>query len=182
MKRQVLSLLLISLILFPVCGVISAAGATSQAPTAQPIEKMNNDGVRTGTVCTKIILLEPTGTVIPSGETSIAARVGDRITLHLKLIRSDTGAGIPDAAIGGTVSLDGKKWYTIQGGALITDSNGEIGPITAIIPDPRPIANQIPLVGSLVHLPMHAYVKATYAGDSTYLGNETVTYIVTLAP
>jgi len=175
MKRRVLSLLLISLILFPVCGVISAAGATSQAATAQPIEKINNDGVRTGTLCTKIILLAPTGTVI-------TAHVGDRMTIHLKLIRSDTGAGIPDAAIGASVSLDGKSWYTMGGGAVVTDSNGEIGPITMIIPDPRPIANQIPVVGSFVHLPMSAYVKATYAGDSTYLGNETVIYKVTLAP
>lgn len=175
MKRRVLSLLLISLILFPMCGVISAAGATSQAATTQSIEKINNDGVRTGTLCTKIILLEPSAT-------EITTHVGDRMTIHLKLIRSDTGAGIPNAAIGATVSLDGKSWYTTGGGAVMTDSNGEIGPITIIVPDPRPIANQIPVVGSFVHLPMTAYVKATYAGDSTYLGNESVIYEVTLAP
>lgn len=175
MKRRILSLLLISLILFPVCGVISAAGATSQAATAQSIEKINNAGVRTGTLSTKIILLEPTGTVITE-------HVGDHITMHLKLIRSDTGAGIPNAAIGTTASLDGKSWYNTGGGAVITDSNGEIGPITIIVPDPRPIANQIPVLGSFVHLPMTAYVKATYAGDGTYLGSETVIYKVTLAP
>ena len=175
MKKRVISLLLISLILFPVCGVISAAGATSQAPTAWPIEKINNEGVRTGTVSTKIVLLEPTGT-------EISAHVGDRMTIHLKLIRTDTGAAIPDAAIGGTVSLDGKSWYNTGGGAVLTDSNGEIGPITFIVPDPRPIANQIPVVGSLVHLPMTAYVKATYAGDSTYQESGSVIYKVTLAP
>jgi len=175
MKRRVISLLLISLILFPVCGVISAAGATSQAATVQPIEKINNEGVRTGTVGTKIVLLEPAGT-------EISAHIGDRMTIHLKLIRTDTGAAIPNAAVGGTVSLDGKSWYNTGGAAVLTDSNGEIGPITFIVPDPRPIANQIPVVGSLVHLPMTVYVKASFSGDSTCQGSETVIYKVTLEP
>ncbi len=50
------------------------------------------------------------------------------------------------------------------------------------LPDSRPIANQIPVVGSFVHLSMTGYVKVTYVGDSTYLGNETVIYKATLSP
>ena len=161
--------------LFTVCGVISVAGATSQATTAKPIEKINNEGVRTGTVSTKLVLIEPTGT-------EITAHVGDRMTVHLKLTRTDTGVAIPNAVVGGTVSLDGKSWYNTGGAAVLTDSNGEIGPITFIVPDPRPIANQIPVVGSLVHLPMTVYVKATYAGDDTYQGSEAAIYKVTLEP
>lgn len=170
MKKRVLSLVLIFLVLFPVCGVISAAGATSQAPTARQIGKMSDDGVRTGTTGTKIIIVEPAGT-------EITAHVGDRMTIDVKLVRSDTGAGIPDAVIGVSVSLDGRTWTT-DPRALVTDGNGEVGPITVIIPAP----GSIPVVGSFVHLPTTGYVKVTYAGDGTYLGSETAVYKATLSP
>ena len=173
MKKRILSLLLITLMLFSVCGVISAAGATSQATTAQQIEKTNNEGVKTGTVPTQIVLLAPAGT-------NITAHVGDRMTIHLKLIRTDTGASIPNAAIGGAVMYN-NKWLTMQGGAVLTESNGEIGPITMIIPDPRSVTNQIPIVSSFVHLPMTVYLKATYAGDNTYAPCEQG-YVFTLTP
>jgi len=174
-------LLLVSLILLPICGVISAAGATSQAAIAQPTEKINTDGIRTGKISTQIVLLEPVAgpsNSAPGGE--ITAHVGDRMTVHLKLIRTDTGASIPNALISGGL-LYNKKWLTMQGGGAVTESNGEIGPITMIIPDPRPIANQIPVVGSFVHLPMSGYVKVTYAGDDMYAPTET-DFVITLAP
>jgi hypothetical protein len=69
---------------------------------------------------------------------------------------------------------------------LVTGSNGEIGPITVITPDPRPIVKAIPIPGvgdiiaGFIHLPMTAWVKLTFAGDSTYAGSET-TIKVTLA-
>lgn len=62
---------------------------------------------------------------------------------------------------------------------MVTGSNGEIGPITVITPDPRPIVKAIPIPGvgdiiaGFIKLPMTAYVKLTFAGDSTYAGNET---------
>ena len=174
MKKRVLSLLLVTLILLPVCGVISAAGATSQAATAQPNEKINNEAKKTGTVGTQIVLLEPAGP-------TINAHVGDRMTIHLKLIRNDTGAAIPNALISGAV-LYNKKWLTMPGGGVVTESNGEIGPLTMIIPDPRSVTNQIPIISSFVHLPYTVYVKATYAGDDTFAPSETVVYAVTLAP
>jgi len=173
MKRRVLSLLLVSLILLPICGVISAAGATSQAAIAQPIEKINNEGIKTGKIGTQIVLLEPAGP-------TINAHFGDRIAMHMKLVRNDTGACIPNALISGSVFYN-NKWLAMPSGGVVTEGNGEIGPITMIIPDPRPVINQIPIVGSLVHFPMTVYVKAIYAGDDTYAPTETE-YAITLGP
>ena len=121
---------------------------------------INSNEARTGSIPTEIVMVSP--------GTNITAHIGDRVTMHLKLIRSDTGAGIPDAVLGASGSLDGKSWFSL-GGVLVTGSNGEIGPITVITPDPRPV----PVVGGFIHLPMSAYIKLTFAGDSTYAGCET---------
>jgi hypothetical protein len=170
MKKRVVSLVLTLLVLLSLCGVVNVAGAASQAPPARPNEMINSNEARTGSIPTKIVLLAPS-------TTDITAHIGDRVPIHLKLVQSDTGAGIPNATIGISGSLDGKSWYSVAG-LLVTDSNGEIVSITVIIPDPRPI----PVVGGFIHLPMTGYIKVTYAGDGTYMGCETPIIKATLAP
>jgi hypothetical protein len=160
MKKRVLSLVLTLLILLSLYGVVNVAGAASQAPPVRPNEMSNSNEARAGSTPTKIVMVSP--------GTDITAHIGDRMTMHVKLICSDTGVGIPNAVLGASGSLDGKSWFSL-GGVLVTDSKGEVGPITVITPDPRPI----PIVGGFIHLPMTAYVKLTFAGDSTYAGSET---------
>jgi hypothetical protein len=169
MKKRVLSLMLTLLVLLSLCGVVNVAGAASQAPPARPNEMINSNEARTGSIPTKIVMVSP--------GTDITTHIGDRVTIHLQLIQSDTGAGIPNATIGVSGSLDGKSWSSVPG-LLVTDSNGEIIAITVIIPDPRPI----PVVGAFIHLPITGYIKVTYAGDSTYMGCETPIIKATLAP
>ncbi len=176
MKLRVLSLVLILLVISSLCGVVNVAGAASQAP-ARPNEMITSSAAKTGSIPTKIVMVSP--------GTNMTAHIGDRMTMDVKLIRSDTGEGIPDAVLGVSAGVSG-KWYSI-GGVLVTGNNGEIGPVTVITPDPRPIVKEIlpsiiPVVGNtiadavlgFIKLPMTAYVKLTFAGDSTYAGSETI--------
>lgn len=176
MKIRVLSLALILLVLLSLCGVVNVTGAALQAQPARPNEVINNSAARTGSIPTKIVVISP-------GE-NMTAHIGQPVTMHLKLIRSDTGAGIPNAVLNASVDIN-NQWHSI-GGLLVTDSNGDIGPITVITPDPRPIVKEvlpaiIPVVGNTVadavlgfiKLPMTAYVLLSFAGDSTYAGSAT---------
>ncbi len=177
MKIRVLSLALILLVLSSLCGVVNVAGAASQAQPVRPDEMISSSVAKTGSTPTKIVMVSP--------GSDVTAHIGERVTMDVKLIRSDTGEGIPNAVLGASASLDGSKWYSI-GGVLVTGSNGEIGPITVITPDPRPIVKDIvpaiiPVVGNtiadavvgFIKLPMTAYVKLSFAGDSTYAASET---------
>jgi hypothetical protein len=166
MKIRVLSLALILLVLLSLCGVVNVAGAASQAQKARPNEAITSSAARMGSIPTKIVMVSP--------GTDTTAHIGQRVTMHVQLIRSDTGAGIPDAVLGVDASTDNQTWHSI-GDLLVTDSNGGIGPITFITPDPRPIVKSIPVVGNLVpiNLPMTVYVKLTFAGDSTYAASGT---------
>jgi len=128
----------------------------------------DNSILRAGAIPTKIVVLAPNITVLK-------LRVGDQLTARAKLIRTDTGAGIPGATITGQGSLDGKTWINAPPQfCLTTDGKGEVSYV-GTIPDPH---SYLPVV----QLPMTGYVKATYAGDSTYAGSESVIYEATLLP
>ncbi len=83
---------MILLVLLSLCAGVNVAGAPSQAQPARPNEVINSSATRTGSIPTKIVIVSP--------GTDITAHIGQRVTMHLKLIRSDTGEGIPDAVLG----------------------------------------------------------------------------------
>jgi len=139
---------------------ITGGGAT--------IGNKDNSVRQAGATPTQIVVLEPNKTVLK-------LHVGDKITAHARLIRTDTGAGIPGATIGFKGSLDGTTWISAPPQYCITtDSKGEFS-YAGAIPDP---CTYVPTV----RLPITGYVKVTYAGDSTYMGSESVIYQATLLP
>lgn len=145
----------------------------SVSPSSAITGKESNEGnreslIRAGTIPTQIIVFKPTTTVL-------AVHVGDTMTVHVKLIRSDTGDGIAGASLGASVSFNGTTWINVPG-TMITDSNGEIGPITFIVPDPRTFGYPVP------PLPITGYGKSIYAGDGTFMGSETAVYRGTVLP
>ena len=128
----------------------------------------DNSVYRAGAISTQIAVLEPSARVLK-------LHVGDQITAGARLIRTDTGAGIPGATIGAQGSLDGKTWMNLPPQyCLTTNGKGEVS-YTGTIPDPRSY-----LPGA--QLPMTGYVRAIYAGDSTFVASESVIYEVTLLP
>jgi hypothetical protein len=189
MKKFVFILLVASLILISVAQIGIAntgvrgsqqksqfnAGTVNERSVTPPSAitgKESNEGnreslIRAGTIPTQIIVLEPTTTVL-------TVHVGDTITVHIKLIRSDTGDGIAGASIGASVSFNGTTWINVPG-AMITDSNGDIK-ISGTVPDPRTLGYPLP------PLPITGYGKATYAADSTFMGSETAVYQATILP
>ena len=145
--------------------IINPSAITGSAATAgnkdYPIH-------RAEAIPTKIVVLEPNVTVLK-------LHVGDQITARARLIRADTGAGIPGATIGAQGSLDGNTWINAPSRfCLTTDGKGEVSYV-GTIPDPH---SYLPTV----RLPMTGYVKVIYAGDSTYAGSESVIYQATLLP
>ena len=146
----------------------------SMSPSSAITGKESNEGnreslIRAGTIPTQIIVLEPTTTVL-------AMHVGDMMTVHIKLIRSDTRDGIAGASLGVSVRFNGTTWINVPG-TMITDSNGEIGPIAFIVPDPRTLGYQLPS-----SQPVTCYFKGIYAGNSTFMGSETAVYQRTILP
>jgi len=111
-----------------------------------------------------VTVLRPTGT-IPTQFTPLmmntlsTVHVGDQIKARARLIRTDTGAGIPRANVRAAGSINNKTWtYTDIGVCVTTDSKGE-GNLTFIVPDPRLLLFQLPLT---------VYIKVVYGGNSTY--------------
>jgi len=128
----------------------------------------DNSVHRAGAISTQIAVLEPS-------ERILKLHVGDQITGSARLIRTDTGAGIPGATIGAQGSLDGKTWMNLPSEyCLTTNGKGEVS-YTGTIPDPH---SYLPSV----QLPMTGYVRVIYAGDTTFGGSASVIYEVTLLP
>jgi len=128
----------------------------------------DNSVRQAGAIATQIIVLEPNARVLK-------LHIGDQLTARAKLIRTDTGAGIPAATISAQASLDGQSWISApRQYCLTTNAKGEVS-YAGTIPDPH---NYLPSV----RLPMTGYVKVTYVGDSTYAGSESVVYEATLLP
>jgi hypothetical protein len=127
-----------------------------------------DNSVRRGATPTQIVVLEPSTKVLK-------LHVGDKITVHVRLIRTDTGAGIPRATIKFQGSLDGNTWISAPPKyCLTTDSKGEFS-YAGAIPDPH---TYVPTA----QLPITGYFKFTYIGDSTYVGSESGVYQATLLP
>lgn len=132
------------------------------------IGNKDNSVRRAGATPTQIVVLEPSTKVLK-------LHVGDKITVHVRLIRTDTGAGIPKATIRFQGSLDGNTWISAPPKyCLTTDSKGEFS-YAGAIPDPHTYV-------STVQLPITGYFKFTYTGDSTYVGSESGVYQATLLP
>lgn len=191
MKKFVLTLIAASVLLISVAhiGIANTDAASLQQKSPYRATNVNEKGItdpsaitgggttagnkdnsvrRAGAIPTRIAVLEPSTRVLK-------LHVGDQITARARLIRTDTGAGIPGAAIGAQGSLDGKTWMSLPPQyCLTTDGKGVVS-YAGVIPDPH---TYLPSV----QLPMTGYVKVIYAGDSTYLGSESVIYEATLLP
>ncbi len=128
-----------------------------------------NSAYKAGKIPTQIISLDPDTTDLGS------VQVGDPATIHAKLIRTDTGAGIPGAPIRAAASMDNKTWYDFGNYFMSTcpstDSNGEFGQ-TLNVPDPRPYAP----------FPATYYIRYTYEGSSTYAASSITYYVTALRP
>ncbi len=124
-----------------------------------------NAAHRAGAIPTQLIALAPNAT-------TSTVHVGDKLTFHGKLIRTDTGAGIPGATIRTEGSFDNETWYDLgPEWNTTTDSKGEdYGTIT--VPDPRPA----------IKLPITIFMKFTYDGNSTYAATSAIVSITVLPP
>jgi len=191
MKKFILTLIAASVLLFSVAylGIANTDAASLQHKSPYKATNVNENGIinpsaitncgaavrnkdnfvhRTGAISTQIMVLEPSARVLK-------LHVGDQITAHARLIRTDTGAGIRGAIIGAQGSLDGKTWMNLPPQyCLTTNGKGEVS-YTGTIPDPHAYL-------PTVQLPMTGYVRAIYAGDRTYVGSESVIYEATLLP
>ena len=145
--------------------IINPSAITGGAAT---IGNKDNSVRRAGAIPTQIVVLEPNTTVLK-------LHVGDKITAHARLIRTDTGAGIPGATISIQGSLDGNTWINAPSQyCLTTNSKGEVS-LCGRYTRPSQLCPD-------VQLPVTGYVKVIYAGDSTYAGSESAIYQATLLP
>jgi len=191
MKKFVITLIAATVLLISVAhaGTVSTAAANLQQKSSYKATNANENSVinptstinsgaanknkdnsvhQAGAISTQIVILEPTARVLK-------LHIGDQLTGHARLIRADTGAGLPGATIGAQGSLDGKTWMNLPPQyCLTTNGKGEVS-YTGTIPDPR---TYLPTV----QLPLTGYVKVIYAGDGTYGGSESVVYEATLLP
>jgi hypothetical protein len=165
MKKKVVLLIPAVLILLSVLGAGATAGNFSAGPankgsaySSSPVSSAGYEGngavyvYQEGAAPTALTVDAPASTTIYAGET---------LTVGLRLVRTDTYEGIPNAVIRGHYSQDGINWS--EPGSVRTDGNGQFS-YTGTVPD-KPGTYQ-------------GYLS--YDGDATYQGCESPIYTITV--
>jgi hypothetical protein len=168
MKKKVVLVIPAVLILFSVLG----AGATAANFGARPADKGSaslSSSVSggawyggNGAVFVYQAGAIPTALTIDAPGPTATVYAGETLTVGLRLVRTDTHNGIPNAVIRGHYSQDGINWS--DPGTVTTDGNGQFT-YTGTVPD-QPGTYQ-------------GYLS--YDGDATYQGCASPVYTITVA-
>jgi hypothetical protein len=161
MKATVILVIFVILTPFYALGAVAAnfgagpadVGASSPSPVPGGVGYTGNGAdyiYQAGVIPTALIIHAPT-----------TIYVKETLTVSFRLVRTDTGDGIPHATVRGHFSRDGINWSEPR--TLRTDGNGQFS-YTSTVPDDPGIY----------------YGYLSYDGNNTYQGCTSATYTVTV--